>query len=172
MKFYNTLRKINSSNTRIIAITVSALTLTSKNPLKIRVLILVTTIIIFLKIRIEAGRSWFSSIITILFAGGILIIFIILSSLQPNEKIEKLKFKIFIPLLIRLLILELKLNNITKNEYNNNLNLKSFFISIGTAIISNMIIFLYFLVFIKVAEKEKNCIRGVTCYIINKLVNC
>lgn len=73
----------------------SIIILTSINPVKIRLNILIFRILIFISIGKIRRRIWFPIIFLLLFVGGVIIIFIILSSLAPNEKSLKTHIKKF-----------------------------------------------------------------------------
>lgn len=59
------------------------------NPVKIRAILIATGVIIFNVIYFITRNLWFPIIIYLMFIGGILIIFILLSSILPNEKTYK-----------------------------------------------------------------------------------
>lgn len=87
---------------RLSIITTSAVgiaAITSRNPLKISVWLILIRSIVFYVSHLIMGITWIPIILFLLFIGGILIIFIILSSLIPNEKSKKAKF-IIIPMII------------------------------------------------------------------------
>lgn len=75
----------------LISIILMLIISNSKNPIKIRLLILLSVSIIFSVLRTNTGNVWFPLLFFVLFTGGILIIFIILSSILPNEKALKRK---------------------------------------------------------------------------------
>lgn len=77
----------------------------SGNPLKTRVSILGARIIIFTYIQWVSRGVWIPTLMILLFIGGIIIIFIILSSIIPNEKSIKSKGASFILFLTTLFIL-------------------------------------------------------------------
>lgn len=56
------------------------------NPIKIALNLLYIRIIIFFLMTLSTGSTWYPYIISILFIGGILIIFLVLSAIIPNEK--------------------------------------------------------------------------------------
>lgn len=87
------LRKMISINIKLLTALLSGAIILITNPVKIRIILLVLRIVIFFIIALESGIIWFPVLFALLFIGGILIIFIILSSILPNEK--RLKIKIF-----------------------------------------------------------------------------
>lgn len=72
----------------------------SANPVKTSLAILGVRVFIFLQMRILSGTSWVPVLMVLLFMGGIIIMFIILSSVLPNEKRIKVKnYWVFAPIL-------------------------------------------------------------------------
>lgn len=65
--------------------------ITCNNPVKIRLMLTTISFIIIVIIKEMSGMSWIPLILSMLFTGGILIMFIILSSITPNEPIKKNK---------------------------------------------------------------------------------
>lgn len=133
------------------------LAIKNTNPIKIRVTLVLIGALMFYYIKILTRQSWFPMIFYILFIGGILIIFIIVSSMLPNEPIKKNNYRKIIGILIVILIIG-STKNITitqelwsnvKNELLTNLNF---------IILTNMLI-RYFVTFLILVSKEKIPLR-------------
>lgn len=66
------------------------------NPVKLTIILMIYSSIITLRLWHMTAATWFPLIFYILFIGGILIMFIILSSGIPNEKAMKLKIELLL----------------------------------------------------------------------------
>lgn len=85
------------TGTFLLTMTSIWVTLTTINPIKIARGLLAARVFMAMTIQITLGIRWMPIIYILLFTGGILITFIILSSLIPNEKFS---IKIISPALI------------------------------------------------------------------------
>lgn len=146
--------------TRIIIFIAWAI-LQASNPIKTRFLIITLVGLILINLRIETRSAWFTMLFIMLFAGGILIMFMILSSILPNEKSGKTKFPKSTSVLILILIL------ITRPKQTENLGemsqAKRFLSSRVNLIIILAIIILYFFKSIKLNGTENLSIRSLYC---------
>lgn len=159
MKFWNKLRKIIYIIFRALTIIIFS----RKNPVKLRIIIMITASLIFFIIWINRRSAWFPSILMLLFTGGILVIFIILSSFHPNEGTSKLKMKRVLTLVTVLFLI--KIYPIAGNYAQINCleSIKVWFQNIQTGISLTSLILIYFIVFIRILKKEENSIRILIC---------
>lgn len=137
---------------------------TISNPVKISIRLIFLRITIFNSIFLISGIRWFPLIFCLLFIGGILMIFLILSSLIPNEKIKKNKINknmMLISIIIAILInlnWKIKINEISWTQRKifliNNLNIATI----------TILILIYFLIFIILNIKEKVSLRIIRCH--------
>lgn len=133
----------------------------AKNPIKIRILILIGTSIIFLLIHLNTGNVWFPLIFFILFTGGILIIFIILASILPNEKVWKIKTpKTFITWFFLATLIGIQKNTVFKRNF---IDLKSILSSGVVFTLITLIILVYFFTSIRLNRAEQYSIRSFQC---------
>lgn len=130
------------------------------NPVKVRITLLIVRIAIFLSLIIKRGESWFPILFSMLFIGGILIIFIILSSISPNEKSIKLLF-LSIPVII-LIILTFQENKILENREIHKFP-KRFLDSRSRFSFIILILILYFFSAIIILSKVETPMRRVLC---------
>lgn len=72
----------------------------TKNPVKLRIILICLSITLFFMMSLKTGQVWFPTLIFLIFIGGILMIFMILSSVLPNEKPGKTKIKVIIRLIL------------------------------------------------------------------------
>lgn len=132
----------------------------SRNPIKTSFSILISASVIFFYVKITSGITWLPLIFFILFTGGILMIFIILSSVLPNEKTIKVKYskRIRLTILITTLIVS-KYESIpiiatqTKRFLTSGLNL----------ILITAIILAYFFNSINLNSNEETPMRSLQC---------
>jgi hypothetical protein len=134
----------------------------SKNPIKTRFFILISAGLIFLVLKIETGIVWIPLIFFLLFTGGILLIFMILSSVLPNEKTIKIKFsKVRILVLALVAIIPRSFIRGGKEELESHIKR---FLSSGTNIILiTRIILLYFFNSIQINTTEEYSMRSLQC---------
>lgn len=131
----------------------------NSNPVKIGIALIVLRALLLLILTVEKRNIWIPRIFFILFIGGILIIFMILSSLRPNEK--SIKIKISVGIIILILTAVTNFHNefsqerirITKSILN------SIFSTTGITIL----LVAYFLTFISILNKRKNTLRTSLC---------
>ena len=87
-----------------ITMLITALAATkAKHPLKIAVLLLLFSIPLIISMRLRTAITIFPQIYFIIFAGGILVLMLVLAALSPNQKIANKK-NIILSLLVTLAI--------------------------------------------------------------------
>lgn len=146
--------------TQRILLTTIWVNLNSNNPIKTRFSILISASCIFLFLKINSSTIWIPLIFFILFTGGILIIFIILSSVLPNEKTIKVKYsKVVIILIILLSFSSIKINGIEGIHG----QMKRFISSGLNLIVITLIILIYFFNAINLNSKEETPMRSLQC---------
>ena len=134
--------------------------LKSTNPVKVRTFILFLRIIIFFTIYFKSSQTWIPILILLLFIGGIIIIFIILSSILPNEKTIKIKnlYLIILPIFLAIILKEStfpteKLNTEIKSFLSTGINFYTIL----------LLILIYFLASISILSVEQSPIRSISC---------
>lgn len=143
----------------IIAITSAVITQTN-SPIKVRIRLMGLRGFIFIIVGVKTGSSWFPLLIFLLFVGGILIIFIILSSIIPNENLKPVNYGI-----LAAIIGSLEFARINHPNLNRNLS-KGLVALVGESRIILFIlslITLYFFSMILIIKREQIPIRNVTC---------
>lgn len=133
--------------------------LKSINPVKIRIILMILRNFLFLYLFLKRRISWFPTIFLIIFTGGILIIFIIVSSIIPNQKPIKFKVSIII-ILTRTIIALIERKNtkeLTRVFRSLKWNIERIFY---IARLTSLII-LYFFTFIKILSIEKISMRSI-----------
>lgn len=131
-----------------------------QNPLNFSVKLTFLTIVLFFHLYILTSR-WFPLILSMLILGGILVIFSVLSSLIPNEKIVKEKYLFFffrLILRIFLFLLE-KLNYFPIFKMN-----KSFIEEYRIFFLIISIILFYFFRFVSIISLQEGSMRKFTCF--------
>nr|ATG83172.1 NADH dehydrogenase subunit 6 [Alobaldia tobae] len=93
-----------------------------KTPMSMGILLLVQTTISTLIISKVLSYSWLSMIMFLMFVGGLLILFMYMSSIASNEKFKP-NMKIMILLIIMTLPMEELMSEMQHNENFNNLNI-------------------------------------------------
>lgn len=144
----------------LIFLSLAKLAVRSVNPVKMRITLIIIARILIGKLYLLKGIAWFSCIIYLLFVGGILMMFIILSSLMPNQKPKKIKkFSLFIKTIISALILfwppehqRWGLNLMWQLRNN---------VAIGLAL---ALVSAYFFFFIFLISKRKSSIKSTQCF--------
>nr|YP_010837561.1 NADH dehydrogenase subunit 6 [Pycnarmon cribrata]WGC93526.1 NADH dehydrogenase subunit 6 [Pycnarmon cribrata] len=101
------------------------------HPLSMGLMILIQTILTCLISSIMLSTYWFSYILFLVFLGGLLVLFIYVTSIASNE-IFKISFKMkmffLLMLLMMMMISYLNINNLNWMNFNiNNLEMKNFF---------------------------------------------
>lgn len=129
----------------------------TKNPVKISLFIITLRALIFYIIKILISRSWFSIIFFLIFIGGILIVFLILSSLRPNEKSIKLKLNLIFLSIVPLIIL---ISSISRIEIKTTI-IKWTIQSRYNIEIIILIILIYFFSFIIIIASKKITLRSI-----------
>lgn len=140
---------------RILTITI----IRTINPIKIRITLVFIRALSFQFIQTQISNSWISLIFILLFIGGILIIFMILSSLLPNEKSLKIK-SIFICLFIIQLILIV--SRITYQIIYT--QIKWIIQSRASLEFIIILITIYFISFVYILSKNEQTIRSKLCH--------
>lgn len=145
----------------LLTLVISRMILATKNPVKIRTILVGLRIILFTIMTIYSGNTWFPLIFHLLFSGGILMIFIILSSIIPNEKTKKIKIKLLTTIILIIRYFNLRKRNIKISRFqeikiflNNRINI-NFIITL---------IIIYFITFLFILRKENLPIRTIKCY--------
>lgn len=77
-----------------------SLTLLANHPLIIVLIILITSISRRIEIFIVSNNQWISYILILAFLGGLIILFLYIASLTPNQKFNRKHLFIIIPILM------------------------------------------------------------------------
>lgn len=131
------------------------------NPIKTRVSILVTGAVILQISRRHSGTCWITILILLLFMGGIIIIFMILSSILPNEKTIKIKNPI---ILIWILALTLIYWRAPIEGGSIGERTKSFLSSGQNFYVIITLILIFFVGRMRTLRSERTPMRSLTCY--------
>lgn len=124
-------------------------------PLKLRIVLVGIRGLIFLYLQENVGSTWFSLIFFLIFIGGIIVVFIILSAITPNQKYLKINSKI----VFVIIMLRLPTAFLLPSDESLTIRMK-WFISRNTNILIGIaIMLLYFFSFIYITTKEKYPIR-------------
>ena len=129
----------------------------SKRPMKLRVMLMMIRRIIFTYIRLKTGSTWFPLLIFLIFIGGILIIFIILCAVIPNEKRKKEITRIY-SIILCTLIFSLR-GGPQPTRTSTQGNIKRVLFRGGFFTIILILITIYFLVAITILKTIKNPLR-------------
>lgn len=129
------------------------------NPVKLTCILLLLSSAMFLCISLTQGPTWFPIIFFILFVGGILVMFIILSSTIPNEKASKFKIK-----LMAFTIFSFILRRTPAYRFPLITQSKWAFLDSQIAVIITLIILVYFFSFLKIVSTKKTPMRKLNCY--------
>lgn len=144
----------------ISAAFVTSILSNSLNPVKICMLIIILSISTFYMIFNMRGRAWFPMILLIIFVGGIIMMFIILSSTIPNINIKKGRLTLTILTIFFFIQISTtkrgatEVLNRSKWVFQSNHNI-SFMV---------LLILIFFFSFITIISKEKFPLRSVTCH--------
>nr|YP_004841873.1 NADH dehydrogenase subunit 6 [Cnaphalocrocis medinalis]AEN84296.1 NADH dehydrogenase subunit 6 [Cnaphalocrocis medinalis] len=115
----------------LLIITFSIMMLFLMHPLSMGLMILIQTLLVCLISSIMLSTYWFSYILFLTFLGGLLVLFIYITSIASNEMFKfsfNMKIFFFICIFIILNISIFNLNNLMWLNFNiNNLELKNFF---------------------------------------------
>nr|QPK42045.1 NADH dehydrogenase subunit 6 [Criotettix japonicus] len=84
----------------------------TKQPMNLIIIILVQTAMTTILMSTISLSSWFNYLLMIIFIGGMMVLFIYITSIAPNEKNNKFKFNIIMTviMLTTLILLNLKTN--------------------------------------------------------------
>nr|UEK75824.1 NADH dehydrogenase subunit 6 [Coptotettix longtanensis] len=74
----------------------SILFMKTKQPMQMIIIILIQTLMATMMMSVKTKSSWFMYILMIVFIGGMMVIFIYITSITPNEKSEKILIKTMI----------------------------------------------------------------------------
>lgn len=142
----------------ILIIIIITITRKGRNPIIIATNILFIRLVSFFIIKTESSLSIFPSIFTLLFTGGILIIFMTLSSLIPNIEMKKIILLPFIYFYFFCFTNEKFLfQNFSGTDFKANF--------VGFSLLFLVFIILtYFFCFIFFLSKSKESIRSFFCY--------
>nr|AFC77906.1 NADH dehydrogenase subunit 6 [Cnaphalocrocis medinalis] len=115
----------------LLIITFSIMMLFLMHPLSMGLMILIQTLLVCLISSIMLSTYWFSYILFLTFLGGLLVLFIYITSIASNEMFKisfNMKIFFFICIFIIFNISIFNLNNLMWLNFNiNNLELKNFF---------------------------------------------
>lgn len=132
----------------------------TKNPVKLRFILVLLRAMVFLIMNLGTGTRWFPIIFILLFTGGILIIFMILSSILPNEKPGKIWKPTRIIFTVTILICFLGKTS-QENLIHNSVKA---FISRGSVYwILISLLLLYFFSVILIVKRKKLPMRTLSC---------
>lgn len=157
---------ITSISTMITIVMITTMASGSSNPVKIRIVLTILSSGIFLKIKMN-GNSWYPILFFLIFIGGILIMFIILSSVLPNEKSE-IKKKVMETIILVLLA---GMFDMTWEMRSQTGGRKAFLQSSNSFFFLTAVIVLYFFLSIKIVSEEEITLRSILCYNNSNLVN-
>lgn len=129
------------------------------NPVKLTCILLLISSAMFLCISLTQGITWFPIVFFILFVGGILVIFIILSSAIPNEKASKFKMK-----LVALASFSFMLGSPAVYRFPAITLSKWALLDSQIAIVITLALLIYFFSFLKIVRTKKAPIRKINCY--------
>nr|YP_009730136.1 NADH dehydrogenase subunit 6 [Trichoplusia ni]QHS69743.1 NADH dehydrogenase subunit 6 [Trichoplusia ni]ULA45486.1 NADH dehydrogenase subunit 6 [Trichoplusia ni] len=114
----------------LMLITFSIMMLFMNNPLSMGLMILIQTLLTCLLSGMMIKTYWFSYILFLTFLGGLLVLFIYVSSIASNELFNlsfNFKLIIFLTILISLLILFMYYNNMMWMNFSFNSDMDNFF---------------------------------------------
>lgn len=131
---------------------------TTLNPVKISFALFLIRTLFLTRASLTTGHTWAPLIFYMLFTGGILVIFIILSSNMPNEKVMKVKVY---PLAV-IVIISAPIAIITE-RISTPILIKLMPQNARTIPILSIIVLIYFFSFIKFLKEFKSPIRTTVC---------
>ena len=143
------------------------LAIKAANPVKMAILLILIRAFTFLLLGIHTSSVWFSIIFLMLFTGGILIMFMILSSILPNEKAIKSKSPATIILIFSALIP-------LTNPYGLDTLAPStkWFLASGSTLVGTVaLVSRYFLAFVYILSKRNSPLRSDSCQNKENFVN-
>lgn len=147
--------------------TLLVLSMSSANPVKVTILLILMRILNFFIIHVQTASTWFPIIFLIMFTGGILMMFIILSSILPNEPAKKIKNFIIIIVIFIATTPFMAYASRTTFIPSTKWFLTSSPILWGTITLVSA----YFLSFITILSKNKSSLRSRTCQRTKNFVN-
>lgn len=138
------------------------LILSPLSPVKLALSLIVVRMMLFLEVYIFNSRVWMASIYIIIFVGGIIVMFMIMVSLLPNEKNLKMGKLILISFLV---VLPLSRGLLRDVQMENCLNHTSKVIFFSNERFETLIIviLLYFFSFLAILSKETSTLRSSVC---------
>nr|YP_009228542.1 NADH dehydrogenase subunit 6 [Phyllocoptes taishanensis]ALK03805.1 NADH dehydrogenase subunit 6 [Phyllocoptes taishanensis] len=141
----------------MITTTLGALTYTvwvtkySMGPMKLAVNLLIMSVLLMTLLSMKMGLSWLSLVYVMLFTGGILMMFMILSSFLPNEKSTKLNVStlaLAIPFMV-------SIQNLDPSDILPTTTMKWVLEASSTSISLMAIMLLYFVAFLENVSSDK-----------------
>lgn len=148
----------------VLIVTLSLfLLVTAVNPVKICASLILARVGLFTYIFCKNSSIWIRAIFFIIFIGGIIIMFIILTSLIPNEKNLKVRKKLTSILILSARFVSLR-SSIAQVEIISTQQIKVIFFSNESFETLILAILLYFLVFVYILSKESSSLRSFSCY--------
>lgn len=132
-----------------------------KNPVKAGIIILWLRTLIFLLTNLAGGSAWFRSLTFLIFTGGILIMFIVLSRFHPNETPQKINYKNITIIILGASLLPSSIRGIIDVSLER--SRKIIYQRRRTAFIITMLVILYFSIFLKILGSKKNSMRITIC---------
>lgn len=135
----------------------------SDRPVKLRILMIFIRIYLFLTVIKRTGNVWFPMMYTLLVVGGIVLMFIILSSVLPNRTIKKEKYKVRITFIW---IMSCYVYSLQRRSISTEIAIiKQVLSAHQNMVVMMTLIILYFLSFIYVLSRKKERIQAVVCSI-------
>lgn len=147
---------------RTVTVIIFSLTTIIRNPIKICIIITLASVIILNQAYLKIGKRWWPTLIFILFIGGIILMFMIVSATTPNETIKPATKKIKITKIIYILLLNMCFGHeLTIRMPIGQLNLSKT-LAVGNLSLPIMLFFLvlYFSIFISLLKQNKNSMRS------------
>lgn len=138
------------------------LVLSPLSPVKLRATLIVVRSLLFLEIYVAGSRMWIAGIFIIIFIGGIIVIFIIVTSLLPNEKNLKVKRLLLLSCSLIVLIGRVTFTDLQVENYVNQRS-KIVFFSNERFEVLIIVIILYFFSFLMIVTKETSTLRSRVC---------
>nr|QNH68980.1 NADH dehydrogenase subunit 6 [Ergatettix serrifemora] len=110
--------------------------ITTKQPMKMVIMILMQTLVSTFMMSMKTKSTWFPYMLMIIFIGGMMVLFIYITSITPNEK-SKTNPMIIISMMTMMAIFMLKYKNMKNMYYTNETNIMEI-----NSILSNQMMFL------------------------------
>lgn len=144
---------------RTLALALTLNSLATLNPMKMIFTMAVLRTLIFIILNISIRVTWIALLLYMLFLGGILIRFIMVASLIPNEKSLNFKPRHFLLVIMVAVTFLTSQQNVAEIFYAKNILLRDLNI-----ILMVRIILIYFLIFIEVITQTKRPLRTSYCH--------